>query len=101
MSEVGAQQAKNVQPFWAILYILSNLGKTYAYFYQLGKNMHFIPFSIIFFPHHVIWPYFCPEKYAPLGRGLYYGQPAKSPPPPPSSVEIYPPIFELFSVTFS
>ena len=36
--------------------------------------MHFPPFfhplSIICFPQHVIWPYFCPgqtEKYTPLG----------------------------------
>ena len=29
--------------FWAILYILSQLGKTYAYFYQWGKKYAFSP----------------------------------------------------------
>ena len=46
-------------------------------FYELGKKsnwgkiMHFSPFfhplSIIFFPQHVIWSYFCPPKSAKLG----------------------------------
>ena len=53
--------------FFAILYILSQLGKKYAYFYQLGgKNTHFPRFfyliSIIFSPNHIPT-----EKYTPLG----------------------------------
>ena len=63
--------------FFAILYILSQLGKKYAYFFPIGEKFAFsscfYPFSIIFFPQPVIWPYFPPprgggqtEKYTPL-----------------------------------
>jgi len=50
------------------LYILSQLGKTYAYFLPFGEKFAFPPFfyplsSIcIFSPQPVIWPYFCPFK---------------------------------------
>ena len=64
-----ALQAKNFPPFFAILYILSQLGEKYAYFLPIAeKNMHFPSFFIsfqFFFPQPVIWPYFCPP---PRGR---------------------------------
>ena len=57
--------------FFAILYILSQLGKKYAYFYQLGgKNMHFPPvfylISIIFSPN-LVFGHIPTETYTPLG----------------------------------
>ena len=42
-----ALQVKNVQPFFAILYILSQLGKIMHIFYQLGKKYAFTPFFIL------------------------------------------------------
>ena len=36
--------------FWAILYIFSQLGGKYAYFYQLGEKYAFPPFPPFFHP---------------------------------------------------
>ena len=39
-------QAKNVQPFFKILYILSQSGKKYAYFLPIGEKYAFSSFFI-------------------------------------------------------
>ena len=60
-----APQAKNFLAFFVLFCkFLVNWGKNMHTFYQLGKKYAFPPFfhslSIIFFPLHVICPYFCP-----------------------------------------
>ena len=61
--------------FLQFVHFLSIGGKICIFFTNCGKKYAFSPFffipcPIIFFPQHVIWPYFCQtEKYSPLGWG--------------------------------
>ena len=66
-----APQAKNFQPFFSILYILSQQGKNYAYILPIGEKYAFPPFfcplSIIFFSPTCYSAIFCLH---PGGRGV-------------------------------
>ena len=60
-------QGKNLQPFFAILKILSQLGKRYAYFLPIGGKKwifppFFIPFQSFFFPNMLFGYIFAPPK---------------------------------------
>ena len=62
--------------FWAILYILSQLGKKYAYFLQIvGKICtsppFFIPFQSFFFPNMLFGHIFAPPPTLKHSVGIY------------------------------
>ena len=66
--------------FCAILYIFSQLGKKYTYFFPIGEKIcifppFFYPLSIIFSPQPVIWPYFWGVKQKnihPWGKNIHF-----------------------------